>query len=57
MVHMKVVKVNPKSSHHKENVLYISSMLYLYEVMEAHQAIMIIISGCVSQIAVLHTLS
>ena len=57
MVHTKVVKVNPKSSHHKENVLYISSMQYLYEVREAHQAIVIVISGCVCQTAVLHALT
>ena len=57
MAHTKVSKVNPKSSHHKENVPYISSMQYLYEVREAHQAIVIIISGCVRQTVVLLALT
>lgn len=57
MAHTKVAKVNPKSSHHKENVPYISSMQYLYEVREAHQAIVIIISGCVRQTVVLLALT
>ena len=36
MLYINIVKrVNPKSSHHKEN--FFSSILYLYEMMDIHQ--------------------
>ena len=36
MLYMKVNRVNPKSSHHKEEKFSISLILYLYEMMDGH---------------------
>ena len=41
---MKVVKrINPKSAHHTHTFFSISLILYLYEMMDAHEACVIVL--------------